>query len=532
MICKRCHSSVDEQLNYCPVCGEKLRLHPENEKTAPPAHRSRLWMYLLILFAIGATGYGFLNVEKSYENLSVVAQNQLTAIHNNRQGEAYYEYTSNDFQQSTSFENFKKFINENTFLTKYKSVQFDTIDVTGNNAVLKGNIIDENDAVIPIKYVLVEEDSDWKVLNIELGEKLAPPTAEEENSLELIIKKQLKAFQDKDLQKAYDETSNDFKKATPFDKFKEFIDHYTALSNNNNVLFKNTVLNSADRATITVQLSTKEGEVPAEYTLVKEDGQWKIWNIRLLILPLNENAKVKDDPALLLPPIQGQLKALQSKDIEKAYQMTSEGFRAATPLKEFKQFIEQYPALTEKNSEVKEHIFYKGAGKVHAIVHQNNKTYHIDYTLSKENGKWQIWGMQISDTAPLAVAAPVAVTDFDASSILDPVKEQLEEIKKGDIKKAYETYTSPDFKKFTSQEQFSVFLKNYAIFSNNASATFADPTFENNMAIIVASFTATNGEANQVEYNLNKENDAWKIVAIRVFSSTAPGTDESTPPAS
>lgn len=528
MICKRCHSSVDEKLNYCPVCGEKLRLHPENEKGTPHHQGSRLWMYLLFLIAIAGAGYGFLNVEKSYENLSVIAQNQLKAIHSNHQGEAYYEYTSHDFQQGTSFEVFKKFIAENPLLATYKTAKFDTVDVTGNNAILHGFLIDENNASMPIKYTLIDEDGDWKVVNIELGEKSEVASSEEENALELAIKNQLKALQENDIKKAYNDTSSDFKKTTPIDRFKEFVESYKAMSNVSNITVKNTALNGPDRATVTLQLQTKEGDVPAEYTLVKENGLWKIWNIRLLVLPLNDAIKITDNPDILVPPIEKQLKALQNKDIEKAYQLTSEGFKAATPFKEFKQFISQYPILIDNKSEIKEHIFYKGAGKVHAVLQQGDKTYHIDYTLSKEDGDWQIWGMQISDVAPLSVASPTEVPEFDVSAILKPINDQLKVIKNGDNKAAYEQYTSQDFKKFTSQEQFSTFLKNYPIFSSNASATLENPTFDNNMAIVMGKFTATSGESNDVEYNLNKEGDEWKIVAIRVFSSStvAPSPSE------
>jgi hypothetical protein len=92
---------------------------------------------------------------------------------------------------------------------------------------------------------------------------------------------QLKALRSDDLVKAYAYTSREFQSATSLDDFKQFIAGYPSLRNNKDASFTDRQVEN-NMGKLKGTLNSRDGSVtPVEYTLVKENGEWKILNMKL-----------------------------------------------------------------------------------------------------------------------------------------------------------------------------------------------------------------------------------------------------------
>ncbi|WP_392538646.1 DUF4864 domain-containing protein [Legionella sp. 227] len=99
-------------------------------------------------------------------------------------------------------------------------------------------------------------------------------------------------------------------------------------------------------------------------------------------------------------PINQQLSALKSGDIEKAYSYTSKDFQKATSLTDFKKFINQYPSLKNNASAFfNERIIENNIGIVKGtLTAQDGAKTPIEYRLIWEDGAWKILNIKLSST--------------------------------------------------------------------------------------------------------------------------------------
>lgn len=96
-----------------------------------------------------------------------------------------------------------------------------------------------------------------------------------------VANQQLTALRSGDMAKAYSYTSKDFQNTTSLDKFKEFVDSYPSLKNNESSSFSNRKIEN-DQGTLEGTLKAKDGGVtPIIYHFVKENNDWKILNMQL-----------------------------------------------------------------------------------------------------------------------------------------------------------------------------------------------------------------------------------------------------------
>jgi len=106
-------------------------------------------------------------------------------------------------------------------------------------------------------------------------------------SLTKVIDLQLDAIRKGDIQLAYTYTSKEFQRATPYDGFVKFLDAYPALKNNKEISFGERSM-SNDTGKVTATLTANDGSVtPIQYSLVKENGEWKILGFVLTQAPSN-----------------------------------------------------------------------------------------------------------------------------------------------------------------------------------------------------------------------------------------------------
>lgn len=106
------------------------------------------------------------------------------------------------------------------------------------------------------------------------------------------------------------------------------------------------------------------------------------------------------------------------------------------------------------------------------------------------------------------------------SGLTYPVQSQLKSLGAGDIEKAY-SYTSKDFQKATSINDFKKFLNQYPSLKTNESSFFNQREIQNNTGILKGTLTSKDGAKTPIEYRLIKEDGHWKILGIQVMPTGA-----------
>jgi hypothetical protein len=96
-----------------------------------------------------------------------------------------------------------------------------------------------------------------------------------------IIENHLKAIRAHDIEKAYNDTSIEFRKKVSLEDYKNSISKSKPLSNNKLFQFQS-FYTEDDIATFGGELYSIDGEyIPVEYDLILQDGKWKILGIQI-----------------------------------------------------------------------------------------------------------------------------------------------------------------------------------------------------------------------------------------------------------
>ncbi len=113
----------------------------------------------------------------------------------------------------------------------------------------------------------------------------------------------------------------------------------------------------------------------------------------------------------------------------------------------------------------------------------------------------------------LFVVGLVAIGFVATSGPVKVVEEQLVCLRRGDLEGAY-LLTSLGFRKATNLEAFKSFVMRNSTLAQNKKASFSNREIKNDMGILQGTLTASDGAQAPVQYQLVKENGAWKILYI------------------
>lgn len=119
------------------------------------------------------------------------------------------------------------------------------------------------------------------------------------------------------------------------------------------------------------------------------------------------------------------------------------------------------------------------------------------------------------------ISAFIAFIFYITSGVTNTIQNQLEALRTGHIDTAYYSYSAKDFKKIVSLEQFKNFLAHYPSLQNNKTVFFNQRQIENNTGFAKGTLTAKDGAQTAIEYQLIKEDGAWKILNIKVLPTGA-----------
>lgn len=96
--------------------------------------------------------------------------------------ESAYELTAGNFRKATDLPQFKQFISSNSYLAQNESASFTSRKVENNIGYVEGTLTAIDGSRSPVKYELIKEKGEWRILYIELsrsGTKPSPPEAQE-----------------------------------------------------------------------------------------------------------------------------------------------------------------------------------------------------------------------------------------------------------------------------------------------------------------------------------------------------------------
>lgn len=213
-------------------------------------------------------------------------------------------------------------------------------------------------------------------------------------------------------------------------------------------------------------------------------------------------------------PIDTQLSALRSKNIEKAYnQDTSKVFKNSSSIDDFREFVKYSPILSSHSSYVVQNQSFNGDEIVVDIVLDSNKNKNavsFTYTLENEDGQWKI--LNIGETAKLEIV----------NAMRAPIEKQLLALKDQNILQAYKAYTSKAFRGEVSLEVFEKLLAQYPIFMKYQRTEFKEPRQENETWLMMVELIGKDGYIFTAEYALGLKDDQWEIWGIRGWPGKRP----------
>lgn len=216
-----------------------------------------------------------------------------------------------------------------------------------------------------------------------------------QNEEEVLVRGQLDAIEENRLTEAYYAfTSKDFQSATPLDRFKKFLLSFPILTKPHTVVLEP----QGTPGKVKALIKTDQNELMFLYTLQQQDKKWKIQKIETVG---QEEQGPDFDASIFLEPVKNHIEKLKENNIEKAYhEYTAGAFQEATSLKEFTEFVKDFPIFSESvKVDYKNLTFNNNVGTYEVLMTGANGTiYDLKYDLIAENGVWKILQIQISES--------------------------------------------------------------------------------------------------------------------------------------
>ncbi len=330
-------------------------------------------------------------------------ESQLTSLKKKDILEAYKAPTSEEFMESTSFENFKTFIMRNPLLTQFDDYSYEGHSMRGKNGVITVLFNpDKEDKAVSLEYhVKQNENGPWKIQYMQIAEEGSATESNKplsraqmvstiKQAIELLKKKEIKTFYNRFI-------APEIKQSNSEDKFEQFFKINSVFTNYQSINIKDPYIEN-NRGLVTVELYNEEGVTTIEMSLKVVDNNWKITGIHIDKVPeTNLSTEDKDAKGFksreLINVIQSLLSSIQKGETAQAYKKFTSGyFQEANSLEQFKEFIEKHPELKGGSSSSFEKIMFNNdIATISGKLYLSNSVYiPVEFDLVQENGKWKI----------------------------------------------------------------------------------------------------------------------------------------------
>lgn len=250
------------------------------------------------------------------------------------------------------------------------------------------------------------------------------------DSLTKTVSEQLQSLKNQQPQEAYFAyTSQSFREAASLEKFLDFVDRYPALTQHISVRFidRNTEGNKGSLQALV--LMANHIEIPIHYSLIKENGEWKIDSIKLDNVKPEAFYQVAQadktnifDSTPLKQAIEGMMDAIRQDQLSKAYEnFSAKDFKKNTSFQEFEQFIRDNESFSGNLSLKLNDLSFDNniATFTGTLTTADGKTYPVEYDLVEENGGWKIFHIQIAPPNESSKSVSGFFSQFLLGSSLD-----------------------------------------------------------------------------------------------------------------
>jgi hypothetical protein len=336
------------------------------------------------------------------ENLENVVKAEVKAVKDKHFTEAYYEYTSKKFQQTTSLETFRHFMQQNAIFNDNASLVVTKNKTETDTGYIEAIATSHSGEKEEVLFFLVKEDGRWKIQFIQVGDREKEETAldaisQESQKVLLPLERHLNALKSKDLKGAYEaEVSSEFLKQTPYDTFEAFVKEYPILTNFIQYAYEVPKIDGK-KAEVIIVLNPGQENIHVKYKLVDED-EWKIWGMQIILPPSGGSSTPLMHPKELASTVNSLLEMLRQENIEKAYQTyMSDQFKKITTLPQLNAFIEKHPLLASYQTVSFKDALIENGNKGRVTVELKSAKQleeSLLFSLEIQDGSWKIDGIQ------------------------------------------------------------------------------------------------------------------------------------------
>ncbi len=217
--------------------------------------------------------------DHSEAHAKAVVQSQLKALSERDIFDAYYNYTSKEFQEATSFSVFQQFMERFSIFSSYQEIDFRTF-IKGYP--LSSFIITLNNSFgsMVVEYAIGLEGDQWKIWGIHLLERSDQDKLKNKSPKEM-IQAQINAIRNHDLISAYyDFSSIDFQKTTSFRNFEKFVKEQQVMYHNRSSKLDVTSHNDNVAVVLGELVSMDDFNQELDFELVLEGDVWKTHHIK------------------------------------------------------------------------------------------------------------------------------------------------------------------------------------------------------------------------------------------------------------
>jgi hypothetical protein len=527
----------------------------------------------LALMIMGGVGFYFLG--ESQETITQTARGQLNALKRGNISKAYYLYTSDNYQEKNSLEQFRKWVNDHPILTNNDTAKFFDENILSDYAILSGELRNSQGNSVPLIYKMINEYGDWKIDSLQAINNEKPQDAEEKTATLQTINEEspqnakqktdtLQTINEKAPQAAVEESeavshinkndsivqvvqnylidlkhnrinqayndylADEFKNSVSYDNFNAIIAENSELTEFDSIRIEE-IAEDEELKKINISLVSDIDTQDIQFWLAGNEGDWKIWAIEVTdfdeedFYEIAENTEnLKQNAPLDRPEQNGngavhtvkdQLQDLKQGNISTAYNnYVSQEFATSTTDKDFETFIHNYPEFTEfKTITIKDQAETDGLTHIQLLLATDKGDSKIDYWLAKQEGEWKVMGIRVEESAYYP-----PIKEDEREEIIEVVKGQLDALREGDIPKAYYAYASIDFQKNTSLKDFEAFLEDYPILTEQKESTVGHGTEEGELRLLRIALESED-ETVEADYRLIKEDGDWKVWGIQIL---------------
>ncbi len=486
------------------------------------------WLRLLFLFLVGGAIVSVVALLPSEDTVGVV-EDQLKALRNHSVSKAYYEYTSKEFQQTTTLPQFREFLSIYPVLYDNFSYHLEGASPEDGRAEVTGVLVSKGMEEMRADWILVKEGDEWKVVSLRLTE-LEKSDDDSQITGQMIdfAKKQLQSLRDQDFVEAYyGFVSKDFQKETSKEEFEAFVRENPILFNYRTIEPEEGRVEN-DRGYVTLSLENGKGPYQINYVLSREMGEWKVFSLKVVLPPEVAIQKAATNPEALIPPVREILDTLASDNIYRAYQQTSKEFQDSTSFDHFEEFIGTFPAFTDREmADIRRGEVQNGTGTVRVNLHDDGGITEVDFRMGYSEGEWLIWGMEVVDS-PVKPKQKSYNTVFEeesprlADQLLTILEQQMAYLHRQDFYEVYELMMSDDYRSENSLEDFKEFLVANSVFMDHRNSYFNRLLEKDGAVELRGVVTTFEDETYPVRFDFKNEDGNWKIDGMHLLEAYEP----------